>query len=84
MTVDIVITSDQGYSLLGHAGAKVEHGVLQLLLADGSIIVMVKHSESSSHVIHSITTISQKFYGNRDELTPRHQPLPVTVGLEGK
>ena len=34
------------------AGAKVDHGVPELVLGDAAVVVVVEHTERGSHVVH--------------------------------
>ena len=52
------------YSLLGEALAEVEHGLLQLLLADRAVVVVVEHPEGHLHVVHLVAAVSQQLDGD--------------------
>ena len=40
------------YLLICTSGAKVDHSLSELLLADAAVVVVVEHSEGGLHVVH--------------------------------
>ena len=69
-------------SLLGEPLPKVHHGLHQLLLADGPVVIVVEHPEGRLDVIHLVAALPEELNTNFYEVVPRHQALPVTVCLE--
>ena len=62
-------------------GAQVDHGLPELLLADAAIIVVVKHLESSPHILHLVTPSGNNLKTNTKEVFLSHLTVPFTVSL---
>ena len=62
--------------------AQVDHSLPQLLLADASVVIAVKHPERSLHVVHLVAAILQDLLPHAQEVRPVHDPVPVAVGLQ--
>ena len=72
----------QDDSLFCKSCPEVHHGLHQLLLADGAVVVVVEDPEGRLDIIHLITALPEELDTNFYEVVPRHQALPVTVCLE--
>ena len=67
--------------LFSAPGAQVDHGLPELLLADASVIVVVKHLESSSDIIHLVAASLDNLKTNAKKVLLRHLPIPLAVSL---
>ena len=70
------------YLLVCKSGTKVDHGLPELIPADGPIIVMVKHLESSFDILHLITASLDNLKTNTKEVRFLQLAFPLTVGLQ--
>ena len=72
----------QDDSLFCKSCPEVHHGLHQLLLADGAVVVVVEDPEGRLDVVHLVTALSEQLDTNFYKVVPRHHSLPVTVGLK--